>query len=121
MAARKQKPKPRGASRTRSAPAKKPVPGWIWLGSGLVIGGFLVFLSQLKPGSDEVKRAPAGKPESAASQPAKPATPPRPKYEFYEELTKARPCSKDAPRRRAWWSRRPRHRRQPHRPRPPRH
>lgn len=91
MAARKQKPKPRGASRTRSAPAKKPVPGWIWLASGLVIGGFLVFLSQLKPGSDEVKRAPAGKPESAASQPAKPATPPRPKYEFYEELTKASP------------------------------
>lgn len=92
MAARKQKPKPRGASRTRSAPAKQPVPGWIWLASGLVIGGFLVFLSQLKPGSDEVKRAPAGKPpESAASQPAKPATPPRPKYEFYEELTKASP------------------------------
>lgn len=91
MAARKQKPKPRGASRTRSAPAKKPVPGWIWLASGLVIGGFLVFLSQLKPGSDEVKRAPAGKPESAAIQPAKPATPPRPKYEFYEELTKASP------------------------------
>ncbi|MNZ54652.1 Cell division protein FtsN [compost metagenome] len=91
MAARKQKPKPRGASRTRSAPAKKPVPGWIWLASGLVIGGFLVFLSQLKPGSDEVKRAVAGKPETAASQPAKPATPPRPKYEFYEELAKANP------------------------------
>jgi len=91
MAARKQKPKPRGASRTRSAPPKQPVPGWIWLASGLVIGGFLVFLSQLKPGSDEVKRAAAGKPETATSQPAKPVTPPRPKYEFYEELTKASP------------------------------
>lgn len=91
MAARRQKPKPRGASRTRSAPARQPVPGWIWLASGLVIGGFLVFLSQLKPGSDEVKRAAAGKPETAASQPAKPATPPKPKYEFYEELTKASP------------------------------
>lgn len=92
MAARKQKPKPRGASRTRSAPARQPVPGWIWLASGLVIGGFLVFLSQLKPGSDEVKRAPAGKPESTATaKPAQPATPPKPKYEFYEELTKASP------------------------------
>ena len=95
MTARKQKPKPRGASRTRSAPAKKPVPGWVWLASGLVIGGFFVFLAQLEPGRDEVKRSAAGTPESAATgKPANPppTTPPRPKYEFYEELTKASPA-----------------------------
>jgi cell division protein FtsN len=92
MAARKQKAKPRGASRTSSAPARKPVPGWIWLLSGAAIGGFLVFLSLLEPGRDEVKRAPAAKPESAASKPATPPAPPRPKYEFYEELTKATPA-----------------------------
>lgn len=92
MAARKQKPKQRGASRTRSAPARKPVPGWIWLASGLVIGGFFVFLAQLEPGRDEIKRTPAGKPETATTaKPAQPVTPPKPKYDFYEELTKASP------------------------------
>ncbi|MCQ4346356.1 SPOR domain-containing protein [Pseudomonas stutzeri] len=91
MAARKQKAKPRGASRTPAAPARKPVPGWAWLVSGAAIGGFLVFLALLEPGRDEVKRAPAAKPESAASRPATPPPAPRPKYEFYEELTKATP------------------------------
>lgn len=94
MAARKHKPKPRGASRTHSAPAKRSVPGWLMLVGGAAIGGFLVFLAQLEPGRDEVKRTPAGKPETAASQPVPPPVPPeppRPKYEFYEELTKASP------------------------------
>ncbi|MBV2133537.1 SPOR domain-containing protein [Pseudomonas sp. MAP12] len=92
MTARKQKPKQRGASRTRSAPARKAVPGWIWLASGLVIGGFFVFLAQLEPGRDEIKRTPAGKPETATTtKPAQPVTPPKPKYDFYEELTKASP------------------------------
>ncbi|HYQ39551.1 MAG TPA: SPOR domain-containing protein [Pseudomonas sp.] len=87
MAARKQHPKPRGASRNSSAPARKPVPGWLWLVAGAAIGGFFVFLAQLKPGSDEVKRAPAGKAETAAAaKPAQPATPPKPKYDFYTLL-----------------------------------
>lgn len=88
MAARKQKPKPRGASRTHSGPARRPVPGWIWLVVGVAIGGFFVFLSQLKPGSDEIKRAPAGKPETAAkpTTPAQPAPPAKPKYDFYTLL-----------------------------------
>lgn len=91
MAARKHKPKPRGASRTQSAPARKTVPGWIWLVGGVVLGGFVMFLAQLEPGRDEVKRAPTAQPESTAKAVA-PAPPPRPKYEFYEELSKATPA-----------------------------
>lgn len=91
MAARKQKAKPRGASRTPAAPARKPVPAWLMLAGGAAIGGFIVFLAQLEPGRDEVKRAPPTQPESAA-KPATPPAPQRPKYEFYEELTKASPA-----------------------------
>ncbi|SDS90272.1 SPOR domain-containing protein [Pseudomonas oryzae] len=91
MAARKQKAKPRGASRTSAAPARRPVPGWIWLIAGAALGGFFVFLSQLEPGREEVRRAPAGKAESATSKPVTPPAPQRPKYEFYEELAKASP------------------------------
>lgn len=90
MAARKPKPKPRGASRTASAPARKPVPGWIWLASGAVLGGFLVFLAQLEPGRDEVKRATEGQPATTA-KPATPPPPQRPRYEFYEELARPTP------------------------------
>lgn len=90
MAARKQKYRPRGASRTASAPARKPVPGWIWLASGAVLGGFLVFLAQLEPGRDEVKRAKEGQP-AATAKPATPPPPPRPRYEFYEELARPTP------------------------------
>lgn len=98
MAARKQKPKPRGASRTSSGPARKPVPGWIWLVAGAVIGGFFVFLSQLKPGGEEVKRAPAGKPETAAkpAAPAQPAAPAKPKYDFYTLLPESQGSSQPA-------------------------
>lgn len=95
MAARKQKPKPRGASRTSSASARQPVPGWIWLVAGAAIGGFFVFLSQLKPGGEEIKRAPAEKPEIAAkpATPAQPASPPKPKYDFYTLLPESQGSS----------------------------
>ncbi|AOE87861.1 SPOR domain-containing protein [Pseudomonas sp. TCU-HL1] len=99
MAKKKPAPK-RGASRYQ-APAKKPVPGWVWLVMGLVIGAFVVFLSQLEPGRDEVRRA---KPEQAASGSASggsngngkakptpapapaPQEPVKPKYDFYTLL-----------------------------------
>ena len=55
MAARKKPAPKRGASRYQ-APAKKPVPGWIWLACGLVVGGFFMFLFSLEPGRDEIKR-----------------------------------------------------------------
>jgi len=82
----RKKPAPkRGASRYQ-APAKTPVPGWLWLVAGLVIGGFLVFLATLQPGGEEIKRnqetAKAKEPpkRSAQEQAAKP------KYDFYTLL-----------------------------------
>ncbi|AYC34618.1 SPOR domain-containing protein [Pseudomonas cavernae] len=93
--ATKKKPAPkRGASRYQ-APAKKPVPGWVWLACGLAVGAFLMLLAKLEPGRDEVKRSkpetaqqatggkPAGKPA-----PATPTPPPqvKPKYDFYTLL-----------------------------------
>ncbi|MDD0845329.1 SPOR domain-containing protein [Pseudomonas sp. Gutcm_11s] len=89
MAAAKKKPAPkRGASRYQ-APAKKPVPGWVWLACGLVIGGFFMFLFSLEPGRDDVKRAKPEEQKRAAEQQKKPqvaAEPTKPKYDFYTLL-----------------------------------
>jgi hypothetical protein len=84
--ATKKKPAPkRGASRYQ-APAKKPVPGWFWLICGLVVGGFMVFLFSLEPGSDEIKRVKAEQAAQAkASAPAS-REPEKPKYDFYTLL-----------------------------------
>lgn len=80
MAARKKAAPPkRGASRY-PANAKKPIPGWVWLASGLVIGGFVVFLTRLEPGGEQIKRS------VAEPQAAKPAQPAKPKYDFYTLL-----------------------------------
>ena len=91
MAAARKKPAPkRGASRYQ-APAKKPVPGWVWMACGLVIGGFLVMLMNLEPGRNEIKRerVEANKPNNS-TQPntQKQAETPtnRPKYDFYTLL-----------------------------------
>ena len=90
MATRKKPAAKRGASRYK-APAKQPVPAWIWLACGLVIGGFMTFLFSLEPGRDEIKR---DKGEQARGvQGAKPAPgkadkaqPAKPKYDFYTLL-----------------------------------
>ncbi|OEC36678.1 Cell division protein FtsN [Pseudomonas cuatrocienegasensis] len=88
MAARKKAPAKRGASRYK-APAKKPVPGWIWLACGLIVGVFVMTLMNLEPGSDAVKRdrgeqardnAPQSKPKPVTDEPNKP------KYDFYTLL-----------------------------------
>lgn len=86
MAARKKPAPKRGASRYQ-APAKKPVPSWIWLACGLVVGGFFMFLFSLEPGRDEIKRdrgeqAQTRKTDSAAAT----AEPAKPKYDFYTLL-----------------------------------
>ncbi|MBF7142137.1 MULTISPECIES: SPOR domain-containing protein [Pseudomonas] len=88
MAAKKPAPK-RGASRNQ-APAKKPVPGWLWLAIGLSVGAFIVFLMKLEPGRTDVKRV---KPEDqkVATKAAEEKTPPspekiKPKYDFYTLL-----------------------------------
>lgn len=86
MAARKKPAPKRGASRYK-APAKKPIPGWIWLACGLAIGVFVMLLMNLKPGSGEVQR---DRMEQARdTKTAKPATKPeanKPKYDFYTLL-----------------------------------
>ncbi|MBX9913107.1 MAG: SPOR domain-containing protein [Pseudomonadaceae bacterium] len=96
MAAKKA-PAKRGASRYQ-APAKPPIPGWIWLVCGLLIGAFVVFLSRLEPGRDDIKRVkqevtrpannPAAKPANISQTPAAttPAAAAKPKYDFYTLL-----------------------------------
>ncbi|WP_439886535.1 SPOR domain-containing protein [Pseudomonas sp. MBLB4123] len=86
MAARKKPAAKRGASRYK-APAKKPVPAWIWLACGLAIGGFMTFLFSLEPGRDEIKRDKAEQARNAkpAAKPSKPE-PAKPKYDFYTLL-----------------------------------
>lgn len=94
MAAKKPAAK-RGASRYQ-APAKPPIPGWVWLVCGLLIGAFVVFLTKLEPGRDNIKR---DKPEVTRStttpatkaQNKSPATTiapaqVKPKYDFYTLL-----------------------------------
>lgn len=89
MAARKKAAPKRGASRYQ-APAKKAVPGWVWLACGLVIGGFIVFLASLEPGGDEVKRTKETAKPAPKEQPKRSAVaneqPSKPKYDFYTLL-----------------------------------
>lgn len=85
MVARKKPAPKRGASRYQ-APAKTPVPGWLWLVAGLVIGGFLVFLTTLQPGGEEIKR---NQETAKAKEPPKRSTQEqaaKPKYDFYTLL-----------------------------------
>ena len=87
MAARKKPAPKRGASRYQ-APAKKPVPGWIWLICGLVIGGFIMFLTNLEPGGKEIKRdketaKPKEQPKRSAPSNGQAV---KPKYDFYTLL-----------------------------------
>lgn len=90
MAARKKAPAPkRGASRYQ-APPKKPVPGWVWLTCGLLVGGFVMFLMQLKPGQDSIQRDKTEQAAPSKTQPAnvppKKSEPAKPKYDFYTLL-----------------------------------
>ncbi|MBA1273779.1 SPOR domain-containing protein [Stutzerimonas azotifigens] len=87
MAAKKKAAPKRGASRYQ-APSKKPIPGWIWLVCGLVIGAFVVFLTQLEPGDDQVKRVKEDARQASKEQPkrATKPEPAKPKYDFYTLL-----------------------------------
>jgi cell division protein FtsN len=90
--AAKKKPAPkRGASRYQ-APAKKPIPGWLWMAIGLSVGAFIVFLMKLEPGQgDDVKRVrqeqqKATRIAEANKTPPSPTQPVKPKYDFYTLL-----------------------------------
>ena len=56
MAKKKPAPK-RGASRYQAPAKKTSVPGWVWLVAGLAIGGFIMFLTKLEPGRNDVRRS----------------------------------------------------------------
>lgn len=87
MAAKKKAAPKRGASRYQ-APSRKPVPGWVWSICGLVIGGFVMFLMNLEPGGEEIKRAKDAPKQK--EQPKRPASTSgqsaKPKYDFYTLL-----------------------------------
>ena len=91
MAAKKKPVPKRGASRYQ-APAKQPIPGWLWMAIGLTVGAFIVFLMKLEPGKgDDVKRV--KQEQQKASQVAQanktapsPTQPAKPKYDFYTLL-----------------------------------
>jgi cell division protein FtsN len=90
LAVAKKKPAPkRGASRYQ-APAKQPIPGWLWLAIGLTVGAFIVFLMKLEPGGADIKRekadAKAAKIAEANKTPPSPTAPVKPKYDFYTLL-----------------------------------
>lgn len=95
MAAKKKPAPKRGASRYE-APPRQPVPGWIWMVCGLLIGAFVVFLMKLEPGREEIKRpkdevaskAPgaSGKPPANNGAPTAMPAPVKPKYDFYTLL-----------------------------------
>lgn len=84
MAAKKKTPARRGASRYQAAP-RKPVPGWVWLACGLVIGGFVVMLMNLEPGGAEIKRE-RPDPKRSAAKVQSGSEQPKPKYDFYTLL-----------------------------------
>jgi cell division protein FtsN len=91
--AAKKKPAPkRGASRYQ-APAKKPIPGWLWMAIGLTVGAFIVFLMKLEPGKgsetvkrEKVEQQKASKIAEANKTPPSPTQPVKPKYDFYTLL-----------------------------------
>jgi len=81
--------------RAQKRPAKKPLPGWLWLLTGLLLGGFVVGLVWLKGQSLDAggewvgakpDRPPQGKPESSAGVEVPP--PPKPRFDFYNMLPK---------------------------------
>ncbi|MCY1422662.1 Cell division protein FtsN [compost metagenome] len=90
MAKKKPAPK-RGASRYQAPARNSSVPGWVWLVAGLTIGGFIMFLTKLEPGRNEVRREKPEQQKPAAVQ-SKPAQQPpapvavKPKYDFYTLL-----------------------------------
>lgn len=79
--------------RAQRKPQKKPLPGWLWLLTGLLLGGFIVGLVWLRgesvqTGGDWVgarpENPPQGRPAPARAEPERAA--PKPRFDFYNEL-----------------------------------
>ena len=74
-------------------PPKKPLPAWLWLITGLLLGGFIVGLVWLKGQSADAggewvgakpDRPPQGAPRPATGTEVPP--PPKPRFDFYNML-----------------------------------
>jgi cell division protein FtsN len=79
--------------RAQRKPKKKPLPGWLWLLTGLLLGGFIVGLVWLRGqsdigGSEWVGAAPDRPPQSPPlERPSKESpVPPEPRFDFYNML-----------------------------------
>jgi cell division protein FtsN len=79
--------------RAQKKPPKKPIPGWLWLLTGLLLGGFIVGLVWLKgqsvdAGGEWVGARPDRPPQGASQPAARAEVPPRPKprFDFYNML-----------------------------------
>jgi len=81
--------------RAQKRPSKKPLPAWLWLLTGLLLGGFIVGLVWLKGQSSESggewvgakpDRPPQGQGARAARVEVPP--PPKPRFDFYNMLPK---------------------------------
>jgi cell division protein FtsN len=79
--------------RAQRRPPKKPLPGWLWLLTGLLLGGFIVGLvwlrgESLESGGEWVgakpERPPQGRPAPAKTVEVRP--PPAPRFDFYNDL-----------------------------------
>lgn len=79
--------------RAQQKPSKKPQPAWLWLFTGLLLGGLIVGLAWLHGQSEDAggewvgakpDRPPQGKPERPARVEVPP--PPKPRFDFYNTL-----------------------------------
>lgn len=81
--AKKNRPAPR-----RNRP-KSQVPGWVWLFTGLVLGGFIVFLARLTDvdvPEQPKQTAPAPTPKVVEEPKPKEEGTPKPRFDFYKLL-----------------------------------
>jgi cell division protein FtsN len=78
-------------NRAQKKPPKRPLPGWLWLLTGLLLGGFIAALFWLQGQSDEaggewVGSKPDRPPQGVTEKPVEPPKPPKPRFDFYEML-----------------------------------
>jgi cell division septation protein DedD len=81
--------------RAQKKAARKPLPGWLWLITGLLLGGFISGLFWLRGQSTDVGGEWVGakpdRPPQGESKPARRAEvppPPKPRFDFYTMLPK---------------------------------
>jgi cell division protein FtsN len=79
--------------RAQRKPKKKPLPGWLWLLTGLLLGGFIVGLVWLKGQSEQAGGGWVGaEPDRPPKGPARRddvvevPPPPKPRFDFYDML-----------------------------------